>query len=130
MKLLTRRQVEEAERLAAAATEGPWIADSSLYDEEDGVGSFLSAAGDEHIGIISEGPRGLEDGQFIAHSRTFTPAAAATIRALVEALREHAKIPCDQELFTPLFTVPKDCGECLFCKARAIIAAYEEGNGG
>lgn len=99
-KLLTAAQLEEAEKLAAQATEGPWVererggmvkSDWSNRLPEDAAllvstGTIWACGVD--VAAIPKCNLGKSnaDMAFIAAARTFVPDAIATIRALMEAL--------------------------------------------
>jgi hypothetical protein len=96
---LTRAEVEEARKLAEAATEGPWkyastddasgiwpfdiYSDAGPEEESTVVRAWDSCAAAPDCGVIHK-----RDAEFIAASRSLLPAALDTIEELVGLLRE------------------------------------------
>lgn len=77
-----RIDLDEAERLAKAATEGPWRAlDGGVRDASD---NRIATA---HIG--GSWDQRDANAAFIVHARTFVPAAVARIRELEAALAKY-----------------------------------------
>jgi hypothetical protein len=87
--LLTAAEVAEAERLANAATPGPWEALYEPYGITGGNAEIRSDS-DGYLVVYSlDGCGGVQkrdDAEFIAAAREGYPKALATIRALEDAL--------------------------------------------
>lgn len=78
-----RIDLDEAERLSAAAHEGPWECDCA-----PGYAANVFAV--RHpVSITVCEPSSHHDAAFIAHARTFVPAAVARIRELEAALAKY-----------------------------------------
>ena len=86
--MLTRARVDEAERLAAAATGGPWSVGEPMQEFHEFNTPILLPEQDNKAVAWArfDAVKVAGNAAHIAHSRTFVPEAVETIRALVEAL--------------------------------------------
>ena len=88
---MTPADLDEIERRASAATEGPWTGREVKHRDPDGrvIGVELGAAHDDHAAIFGANPEA--DAEFIAAARTDVPRLVAEVRRL-QAENENLRV--------------------------------------
>jgi len=93
-------RLDEIKARAAAATEGPWVNDSTEIGRPFPGTDTIDVWVAESCHPNGDGIDGEANAEFIAHARTDIPALAAAVEAYFDGVNGHPKIWTDEEVYS------------------------------